>query len=53
MAVTYAMQKIAPYGTILGAFNIKYISRAPVMRQVLTDQMGDIAEPLPIEMTEA
>ena len=53
LAVAHAMQKIALCGTILGAFNIKYISRAPVMRQVLTDQMGDIVEPLPVEMTEA
>ena len=53
MAVTHAMQKIAPYGTILGAFSIKYISRASVMGQVLTDQMTDIAEPSPVEMTEA
>ena len=53
MVVTHAMQKIAPYGTIMGAFSIKYISRAPVMGQVLTDQIADIAEPSPIEMTEA
>ena len=53
MAVVHAMWKIAPYGTILGAFNIKYISRAPVMRRVLTDQMGDIIEPSLVEMTEA
>ena len=53
MAVAYAMQKIAPYRTILGVFNIKYIFRAPIIGQVLTDQIADIAEPSPIEMTEA
>ena len=51
--MAHAMQKIAPYGTILGAFNIKYIFCAPVIGQVLTDQMADIAELSPIEMTEA
>ena len=51
--MAYAMQKIALYGTILEAFNIKYISRAPVMGQVLTDLVADIAEPSPVEMTKA
>ena len=53
MVVAHTMQKIAPYGTILGAFNIKYISCAPVMGQVLTDLVADIAKPSPVEMTEA
>ena len=53
LVVTHAMQKIALCKTILGAFNIKYIFRGPVMGQVLTDQMVDIAEPSPVEMTEA
>ena len=53
MAVAHAMQKITPYRTILGAFNIKYIFRAPIMGQVLTDQMADVAEPSIVEMTEA
>ena len=51
--MAHAIQKIAPYGTILGALNIKYISCAPVMRQVLTNQMADTAKPSPVEMIEA
>ena len=53
MAVAHAMQNIAPYETILEAFNIKYISRAPVMGQVLSDLVVDSTEPSPVEMTEA
>ena len=53
MVVAHATQKIAPYRTILGAFNIKYISRAPVKGQALTNLVAEIAEPSPVEMTEA
>ena len=53
LAMVHAMHKIALYGTILGAFNIKYISRAPIMGQVLMDLVADIAKPPPVEMTEA
>ena len=53
MAVAHAMQRIAPCGTILGAFNIKYISRAFVKGQVLTDLVVEIAELSSNEMTEA
>ena len=53
LAVAHAMQRIAPCGTILGAFNIKYISRAFVKGQVLTDLVVEIAELSSDEMTEA
>ena len=51
--MAHATQRIASYGTILGAFNIKYISRAPVKGQVLTDLVAEIVESSPVEMTEA
>ena len=53
MVVAYATQRIALYGTILGAFNIKYISCAPVKGQVLMDLVAEVAEPSPVEMIEA
>ena len=53
MVVAHATQRIAPYGTILGAFSIKYISHAPVKGQVLMDLVAEVTEPSPIEMTEA
>ena len=53
MVVAHATQKIAPYRTILGAFNNKYISRAPVKGQALTNLVAEIAEPSSDEMTEA
>ena len=51
--MAHATQRIAPYGTILGAFNIKYISRASVKGHVLTDLVVENAEPSSDEMTEA
>ena len=44
---------LAPYGTILGVFNIKYIPHASVKGQVLMDLVTEIVEPSPDEMTEA
>ena len=51
--MAYATGRIAPQGTILGAFNIKYIPRTSVKSQVLTDLVAEIAEPPSDEMTEA
>ena len=51
--LTIATQRIAPYETILGAFNIKYTSRAYVKGQFLIDLATKTVEPLPNEMTEA
>ena len=53
MAVGRATWRIAPWGTILGAFNIKYIPRITVKGQVLTDLVAEIAEASSGEMTEA
>ena len=53
MGVAHAMRRIAPCGTILEAFNIKYISRAFVKGQVLMDLVAETAEPSSDEMTEA
>ena len=53
MAVVHAMRRISPCGTILGAFNVKYISRASVKGQVFTDLVAEIAEPSLDEMIEA
>ena len=49
----HAMQRIASYETILGAFNIKYTSRASIKGQFLSNLATETAEPLPDEMTEA
>ena len=51
--MTHATWRIALWGTILGAFNIKYIARTSVKGQVLTDLVAEIAQPLSDEMTEA
>ena len=39
-------RRIAKWGMILGAFDIKYIPRTSVKRQVLADLMAEFAEPL-------
>ena len=49
----HAMQRIALYETILGAFNIKYTSRASIKGQFLSNLAVETAEPLTDEMTEA
>ena len=41
--------RIAKWGTILGAFDIKYMSRATVKGQVLADLVAEFAE-LPEEV---
>ena len=46
-------RRIAPWGTILGVFNIKYILHTSVKGQVLMDLMAEIIEPPSDEMTEA
>ena len=51
--MAHATWRIAPYGTILGAFNIKYISRASVKGQVFTNLVAEIVEPSSDEMTKA
>ena len=53
MAVAYATRRITPWGTILGAFNIKYIPCTSIKGQVLTDLVAEIAKPPLDEMTEA
>ena len=40
------MGRIAKWGTVLGACNIKYMSRTSVKGQVLTDLVAEFAEPL-------
>ena len=52
LAVVHATQRIAPYKTILGAFNIKYTSHASVKGQFLTDLATETVEPLLDEMRE-
>ena len=52
LAVVHATQRIAPYKTILGAFNIKYTSRASVKGQFLIDLATETVEPLLDEMRE-
>ena len=37
--------RITKWGTILGAFNIKYMSRTSVKGQVLADLVAEFAEP--------
>ena len=37
--------RIAKWGTILGAFNIKYMLRTSVKGQVLTDLVAEFADP--------
>ena len=53
MAVAHVTRRIAPWETILGVFNIKYIPRTSVKGQVLTNLVAEIAEYLSEEMTEA
>ena len=53
MAVAHVTRRIAPWETILGAFNIKYIPRTFVKGQVLTNLVAEIAKYLSEEMTEA
>ena len=48
-----APRRIAPWGAILGAFNIRYRPCTAVKRQVLVDLVAEIAEPPLNEMTEA
>ena len=40
------MGRIAKWGTILGAFHIKYMSRTFIRGQVLADLMAEFAESL-------
>ena len=37
-------ERIAKWGTILGAFDVKYMSRTSVKGQVLTDPVAEFAE---------
>ena len=53
LAVAHATWRIASWGPILGAFNIKYISRTSVKDQDLIDLVAKIAEPPLDEMTGA
>ena len=49
----HAMQRIALWEAILGAFSIKLIIRTTVKGQVLVDLVTEIAESPANEMTEA
>ena len=40
------MGRIAKWGTVLGAFDIKYMHRTSVKGQVLVDLVAEFAEPL-------
>ena len=51
--MAHVTRRIAPWETILGVFNIKYIPRTSVKGQVLMDLVAEIAESLANEMTEA
>ena len=53
LVVVHATQRISPYGTILGAFNVEYTSRASVKGQSLTDLAAKTAKTLQDEMIEA
>ena len=46
------MRKIAKWGTILGAFDIKYMPRTSVKGQVLVDLVVDFAKPSLEEVAE-
>ena len=39
------MGRIAKWGTVLGAFDIKYMSRTPVKGQLLADLVAEFIEP--------
>ena len=45
--------RIAKWGTILGAFDIKYMPRTSIKGQVLVDLVAEFVEPLLEEVTEA
>ena len=47
------MGRIAKWGTVLGAFDIKYMPRTSVKGQVLADLVAEFAEPPSEEVTEA
>ena len=51
--MAHVTRRIAPWETILGVFNIKYIPCTSVKSQVLKDLVAEIAEPPSNEMTEA
>ena len=40
------MRRIAKWGTVLGAFDIKYMPRTSVKSQVLADLVAEFVEPL-------
>ena len=44
---------VAKWGTILGAFDIKYMPRTSIKRQVLTDLVAKFTEPLIEELKSA
>ena len=44
------MGRIAKWGTVLGAFDIKYMPRISVKGQVLADLVAEFTEPLLEEM---
>ena len=46
------MGRIAKWGTILGAFDIKYMSRTSINGQVLADLVVEFAESLLVAETE-
>ena len=46
-------ERIAKWGTILGAFDIKYMPRTSVKGQVLMDLVAEFPEPSLEEVTEA
>ena len=46
------MRRIAKWGTVLGAFDIKYMPHTSIKRQVLADLVTEFAEP-PLEEVAA
>jgi len=46
------MRKIAKWGMILGAFNIKYMPRTSAKGQVLADLVAEFAKPSLKEVTK-
>ena len=48
----YYIGRIAKWGTILGAFDIKYMPRTSIKGQVLADLVAEFTEP-PIEELES
>ena len=53
MTIVHATRRIALWGAILGALNIKYIPHTAVKGQVLTNLVVEIIEPSSNKMTEA